>query len=760
MQRKTIMRKITWRYFLTLFVPMLVILLLMVWLTAYAHGRGINSMQRSVEQSSQRTTESIATGIDSLLNYGALSAVNLSFQVDVMQNNRASSLTQYNNTVDQLIYMQLNSASMLQTLLDRGYIFLFNENRVITQSATVQRADDFYNQYFTLNGQDYDSFRKTFISRRYTGEVLPDQTIGYLGTSYSKWLMAQSIPLDSTATPRGVILFSLRENLILDCLQDGVADESSLCVLAHPGGARLIAQGNAAHWDDDMLAALLSAEEIQKTGVSYFNLPGGGEYLVTATECAAGRILAVQPVSTVFSDVQRYSARMLLVSLSMVLAAVLIAWLVTRHNASRMNRVMNSIAPEYQSADAPNVYAYMEEAFLHAREKEAALEASGRKKIYKLQNVFLNRLLRGEWQTAAEIQQEQEQAGLNLDAGNYTVLFIHLRENPDADTVLAALRETIGKEFGDSQSYLVRLGNGNYACLLLSDEPEMTESIEAVADGLDAHLHAVTMVSAPVTELIDVSQAYRQVRTMSYIVQTGEKHLYWYRELFQDDVLYNYEYSIYTETGLRNNIMAGNERTVREMLVELYRRNLRSSVQSDHVVRFFACDLYRLVNHLDADESHEKGEALDKLKVRLDEVLEDPKQFDYYFGAAMAYCLELCEQYKNRRGNAGDDVLQRINDYVDAHYTDPNMSISGMADDLSLSAKYLSTLFKEQTGEKLSSYIERKRIEHASQLLEETEMSINDIALASGYALTHTFRVAFKRVQGVAPLDWKKSRKG
>lgn len=760
MQRKTIMRKITWRYFLTLFVPMLVILLLMVWLTAYAHGRGINSMQRSVEQSSQRTTESIATGIDSLLNYGALSAVNLSFQVDVMQNNRASSLTQYNNTVDQLIYMQLNSASMLQTLLDRGYIFLFNENRVITQSATVQRADDFYNQYFTLNGQDYDTFRKTFISRRYTGEVLPDQTIGYLGTSYSKWLMAQSIPLDSTATPRGVILFSLRENLILDCLRDGVADESSLCVLAHPGGARLITQGNAAHWDDDMLAALLSAEEIQKTGVSYFNLPGGGEYLVTATECAAGRILAVQPVSTVFSDVQRYSARMLLVSLSMVLAAVLIAWLVTRHNASRMNRVMNSIAPEYQSADAPNVYAYMEEAFLHAREKEAALEASGRKKIYKLQNVFLNRLLRGEWQTAAEIQQEQEQAGLNLDAGNYTVLFIHLRENPDADTVLAALRETIGKEFGDSQSYLVRLGNGNYACLLLSDEPEMTESIEAVADGLDAQLHAVTMVSAPVTELIDVSQAYRQVRTMSYIVQTGEKHLYWYRELFQDDVLYNYEYSIYTETGLRNNIMAGNERTVREMLVELYRRNLRSSVQSDHVVRFFACDLYRLVNHLDADESHEKGEALDKLKVRLDEVLEDPKQFDYYFGAVMAYCLELCEQYKNRRGNAGDDVLQRINDYVDAHYTDPNMSISGMADDLSLSAKYLSTLFKEQTGEKLSSYIERKRIEHASQLLEETEMSINDIALASGYALTHTFRVAFKRVQGVAPLDWKKSRKG
>ena len=38
-------------------------------------------------------------------------------------------------------------------------------------------------------------------------------------------------------------------------------------------------------------------------------------------------------------------------------------------------------------------------------------------------------------------------------------------------------------------------------------------------------------------------------------------------------------------------------------------------------------------------------------------------------------------------------------------------------------------------------------------------MTINDISLASGYALPHTFRVAFKKVQGVTPLEWKKSRR-
>lgn len=751
--------RITWRFFLTLFLPMLVIMLLGVWLTSYTHNRGISSMQTTLEQSNQRTTESVAAGIDSLFNYGALSAVNLSFQVDVMQNNRASRLAQYNNTVDQLIYMQLNSGSILQTAVDRSYIFLFDENRVITQSSTAEHADTFYSSYLKLNGMDFDAFRAAFTARRYSGEVLPEQQVEYLGSVYSKWFMAQSIPLDSTTTPRGVILFALREKQITDRLWDGVADENSICMLLHPSGAHLSSQGTGGIWNEERIAALLADTHLSDAGVSYVTLPGGGKYLATASRCAAGTVFSVQPASAVFADVQHYSETVLLVALLMVVLTMLLAALVTWRNVESMNRVMNSISPEYQSSSAANVYTYMEEAFLQARRKEAALEASNQQKHYQLQYVFLKRLLRGEWHTASEIQQEMEQAGLNLEAGVYMALMIHLWEAQAADTVLQALRETVGKEFGDQQSYIVRMTDENYVCLLLAEEPDLAESIEAVADGLYEKLHAATLVSAPVAEISDVPLAYRQVRTMSRVVQPGQQYLYWYRELFQDDVLYNYEYSVYSETGLRNNILAGNEQTVRETLEELYRRNLRSSIQSDHVVRFFACDLYRLANHLDAGESQKRSASIEKLRIMLDAVLEDSKQFDNYFGAVTAYCLELCAQHKSRRDNAGSDALAHITDYISAHYTDPNLSVSSMAEDLKMSSKYLSTLFREQTGEKLSSYIERRRIEHASRMLEETDLPINDVALASGYALTHTFRIAFKRVQGVTPLDWKKSRK-
>ena len=110
---------------------------------------------------------------------------------------------------------------------------------------------------------------------------------------------------------------------------------------------------------------------------------------------------------------------------------------------------------------------------------------------------------------------------------------------------------------------------------------------------------------------------------------------------------------------------------------------------------------------------------------------------------------------QNRGRGAQSELLQNVLRHIDEHFTDPLLSVSGIAQHFGISDKYLSQLFKEQTSEKISGYIENKRIAHACELLRTTDLSINEVATASGYALTHTFRVAFKKVQGVTPLQWK-----
>lgn len=67
-----------------------------------------------------------------------------------------------------------------------------------------------------------------------------------------------------------------------------------------------------------------------------------------------------------------------------------------------------------------------------------------------------------------------------------------------------------------------------------------------------------------------------------------------------------------------------------------------------------------------------------------------------------------------------------------------------MAAAFHLSDKYLSQLFKEQPGSKISAFIEQKRIDLACRLLRSTTLSVSEVG------------VAFKRSLGVTPLEWKK----
>ena len=43
------------------------------------------------------------------------------------------------------------------------------------------------------------------------------------------------------------------------------------------------------------------------------------------------------------------------------------------------------------------------------------------------------------------------------------------------------------------------------------------------------------------------------------------------------------------------------------------------------------------------------------------------------------------------------------------------------------------------------------RLNHANSLLAETDMSITDIAVASGFSSANAFRIAYRKAFGVAP---------
>ena len=113
----------------------------------------------------------------------------------------------------------------------------------------------------------------------------------------------------------------------------------------------------------------------------------------------------------------------------------------------------------------------------------------------------------------------------------------------------------------------------------------------------------------------------------------------------------------------------------------------------------------------------------------------------------------LCDCVDRSQESRSEEQVRQIMDYMGAHYTQADFSLTHIAEEFNLSEKYLSRLIKKQTGENYSAHIENLRMEHAKRLLSTTRMTVDEIAQSVGYEHKNTFYKAFKRHYGCVPND-------
>jgi len=68
-----------------------------------------------------------------------------------------------------------------------------------------------------------------------------------------------------------------------------------------------------------------------------------------------------------------------------------------------------------------------------------------------------------------------------------------------------------------------------------------------------------------------------------------------------------------------------------------------------------------------------------------------------------------------------------------------------------LNPNYLSTLFHEKTGETVTQYLTRIRIDAAVYLLQNSELNIAQIAEKTGFRSESTFYQQFRKRMGTSP---------
>ena len=97
----------------------------------------------------------------------------------------------------------------------------------------------------------------------------------------------------------------------------------------------------------------------------------------------------------------------------------------------------------------------------------------------------------------------------------------------------------------------------------------------------------------------------------------------------------------------------------------------------------------------------------------------------------------------------------RVLEYINGHYTNPDLNLYMIAKNIGMSEGYVSKIFKEQQGVGILEYINRLRIEKAKELLEDKNLKVNDIAQRVGYIPERNFLRVFKKYVGVTPTQYR-----
>ena len=124
------------------------------------------------------------------------------------------------------------------------------------------------------------------------------------------------------------------------------------------------------------------------------------------------------------------------------------------------------------------------------------------------------------------------------------------------------------------------------------------------------------------------------------------------------------------------------------------------------------------------------------------------------FDALQACCTQLAKQVLGMRNHAQNHRVRKCLQLIEANYLMENFTLADVAQALSLSPTYLSTLFKDEIGCSFSSFILQKKIAYAKQLL-RSERKVYEVSESLGYADVAHFSKIFKKYTGQTPLEYR-----
>ncbi|MEE1315229.1 MAG: response regulator [Faecalimonas sp.] len=156
-------------------------------------------------------------------------------------------------------------------------------------------------------------------------------------------------------------------------------------------------------------------------------------------------------------------------------------------------------------------------------------------------------------------------------------------------------------------------------------------------------------------------------------------------------------------------------------------------------------------------QNRRSQKLLPDLSIENRENIMDVMDSCFYFAQLHQLLLAKTQAFftDSKHAEPENATIYLIRDYINRHYKESSLSVKDISDCAHLSASYVCTFFKNETGSTLNQYITEFRMEKAKQLLADPRYRITDISTAVGYSDSNYFGKSFRKYTGLSPSEYR-----
>ena len=627
---------------------------------------------------------------------------------------------------------------------DRFYIYFKNSDMIVSTNEIVN-SYEFYNNYYRKTGFAYANWQDKIS---YVSE--PFCTIG---GEDGRIFYRASIPVSSKYDKKVVLVIETkRENLIS---QLGNQNGFNFEFVVFGTKKELITST-----DGISESGLKTLRSISKNGLYSVD---GTKYMVRVHNSSSQDYIGIC-LTTHKEIVERmrilegiYIGVMIIV----ILFGIYFIKKSIKRNYLPLEKILASMGEH--SGESSNEYDLIYKAIKRMKIDNRGLENVLDRQKEQLRNNYLSRCMK--YKMTDESFELKNRYGIEFAGNNFIVLLFYFENYNDFfenDTdisddekfdVIMDLMKNVMKEVAQMDgvsSDVVNIDGTTTMLLSFKDELKETASdtaLQIASYGREFFMNQLkvcfkTAISDLHGGITGISAAYNQaVNIMEYNMEVNDEPIFTSKSMPEEGNGYRYNFEI--EQKFMNQIKIGNVQDSINIVENVFGNFANGSDADSEAVQ-----IYDMIGTL--------------LKIKQDcgcNSVEIPTKWDDTGQLKEALKKSVSEMCKFYSGHKNTQIKELVEEYVNVHYKDANLGVAQIAEGLQMHRSYLSTMYKNQSGMGVLEYISKYRLEKAKELLNDGELTVEQVSAEVGYSEPRTLRRIFKKYEGVTPLQYSRMSK-